>query len=41
MPLEPEGQQRDRDRMNEVMAAWTLLAADEASLKKFVRAKRP
>jgi hypothetical protein len=39
-PPEPERQKREDEIMSEVMALWQQLAADETSLKKFVKAKR-
>lgn len=40
MPPDPERQKHEDEVMSEVMALWTQLAADEASLTKFVKAKR-
>jgi hypothetical protein len=40
MPSTLEAQQREDEVMNEVTTPWTQLAAVEASLSAFVRAKR-
>ena len=40
MPPTLEAQKREDEIMNEVTTPWTQLAAVEASLNKFVRAKR-